>query len=387
MSALIVRAAEFGVMVAPIADERERLPSASGMERLALCPGSFLLEVQHGEKTTSDDAALGNRIHDWLAWRKVQLTPDEQELSDACDAQANQLMMDWRGTGEAPKVEIIREQRLWARDADGLERVWSGKPDFVAIVQRDNGTRSALVIDYKTGRGDVTQAAGNMQLRALAVLVAEEFSVTEVRVAIAQPLAGPPTVCDYTETDLAVSRVEIDAIVKRATTPGQERRPNPAACKWCSAKHACPEGRNLALAMAQPLAREGGVILLTPEEMAGFLHAARAAEAIIESVREKARRMLDGDANAIPGWRLKPGVARESITNPQLVFDRVAALGGTPEKFMAAVTVAKGKLESIVRELTGEKGKGLKARMDGILDGATETKHASPSLAPEKEGA
>lgn len=373
---------------APISDERERLPSASGMDRLALCPGSFLLEVEHGEKTTSDDAALGNRIHDWLAFRRGQLTPEEQEMADACDAQANRIMTDWIGTGEAPKVEIIREQRLWARDADGLERTWSGKPDAVIIAEdAATGTRRALVIDYKTGRGDVTEAAGNMQLRALAVLVAEEFSVTEVRVAIVQPLAGPPTVCDYTETDLAVSRVEIDAIVKRATTPGQERRPNPAACKWCSAKHACPEGRNLALAMAQPLAREGGVILLTPEEMAGFLHAARAAEAIIESVRDKARRMLEADPTSVPGWRLKPGVARESITDPQLVFNRVAALGATPERFLGAVTVNKGKLEGIVRELTGEKGKGLKARMDGILDGATETKHAAPSLAPEKEGA
>lgn len=373
---------------APVADERERLPSASGMERLALCPGSFLLEVEHGEKTTSDDAALGNRIHDWLAWRKVQLAPEEQELADACEAHAKRVYDEWESSHRlAVNIDTVREQRIWARDADGLGLAWSGKPDLVTVIECAGNIRRALVVDYKTGRGDVTEAAGNMQLRALAVLVAEEFSVSEVRVAIVQPLAGPPTVCDYTETDLAVSRVEIDAIVKRATTPGQERRPSPAACKWCSAKHACSEGRNLALAMAQPLAREGGVILLTPEEMAGFLHAARAAEAIIESVREKARRMLEEDPTSVPGWRLKPGVARESITDPQLVFNRVAALGATPERFLRAVTVAKGKLEAIVRELTGEKGKGLKARMDGILDGATETKHAAPSLAPEKEGA
>lgn len=372
---------------APVSDERERLPSASGMERLALCPGSFLLEVEHGEKTTSDDATLGNRIHDWLAWRKVQLTPEEQELADACEEHAKRVFEEWEAAGPGYNSDVIREQRMWARDADGLDRTWSGKPDLVAIVQRDNGIRRALVIDYKTGRGDVTQAAGNMQLRALAVLVAEEFSVSEVRVAIVQPLAGRPTVCDYDDVALAVAEVEINSIVRWAMKPGQERRPSPAACKYCSAKAACPEGRNLALAMAKPLAREGGVILLTPEEMAGFLHAARAAEAIIESVRDKARRMLEEDPTSVPGWRLKPGVARESITNPQLVFDRVAALGATPEKFIGAVTVAKGKLESIVRELTGEKGKALKARLDAILDGATETKHAAPSLAPEKEGA
>jgi len=376
------------IETAPISDERERLPSASGMERLALCPGSFLLEYDHGEKTTSDDAALGNRIHDWLAWRKVALTPEEQEIADACDTQANQLMTDWLGTGGPSKVEIIREQRLWARDADGLERVWSGKPDAVIIAEDPaTGTRRALVIDYKTGRGDVTQAAGNMQLRALAVLVAEEFVATSIRVAIVQPLAGCPTVCDYDDIALAVAKVEIDAIVKRATAPGQERKPSPSACKYCSAKAACPEGRRLVTALAEPIPRSFGAMLLTPEEMAGFLHAARAAEAIIESVRDKARRMLEADEKAIPGWRLKPGVARESITNPQLVFDRVAALGATPERFLGAVTVAKGKLESIVRELTGEKGKGLKARMDDILDGAAETKHAAPSLAPEKEAA
>lgn len=371
---------------APVANERERLPSASGMERLALCPGSFLLEVQHGERTETEDSTLGDRIHDWLAWRKAALAPEEQEIADVCEAHAKRVYDEWEGSHRcAVNTDTVREQRIWARDADGLGRTWSGKPDLVAVIECADGKRRALVVDYKTGRGDVTRAAGNMQLRALAVLVAEEFNVQEVRVAIVQPLAGPPTVCDYTETDLAVSGVEIDAIVRRATTPGQDRRPSPAACKYCGAKAACPEGRNLALAMAKPLARDGGVILLTPEEMAGFLHAARAAEAIIESVRDKARRMLEVDEKAIPGWRLKPGVARESITDPQKVFDRVAAIGATPERFLSTVTVAKGKLEGIVRELTGEKGKGLKARLDGILDGATETKHGAPSLAPEKD--
>lgn len=373
---------------ATVADERERLPSASSMERLALCPGSFLLEVEHGEKSTSDDAALGNRIHDWLAWKRAPLLPEEQELADLCNWQTSELFTEWCNSHPgAVNTETVREERLWARDADGLDRTWSGKPDFVAVIECDDGKRRALVVDYKTGRGDVTQAAGNMQLRALAVLVAEEFSAQEVRVAIVQPLVGRPTVCDYDDIALAVAKVEIDSVVKRAMTPGQERKPSPAACKYCSAKAACPEGRNLALAMAQPLAREGGVILMTPEEMAGFLHAARAAEAIIESVRDKARRMLEADEKAIPGWRLKPGVARESITDPQKVFDRVAALGATGTQFLAAVTVAKGKLEGIVRELTGDKGKALKARLDDILDGATETKHAAPSLAPEKENA
>jgi len=371
-----------------IADERERLPSASSMERLALCPGSFLLEAQHGEKTTTADADLGNRIHEWLAWKRVPLAPEEQELADTCNEQTKRLFDEWSDSHRgAVNFDTVREVRIWARDADGLERTWSGKPDFVAIIECADGKRRALVVDYKTGRGDVTQAAGNMQLRALAVLVAEEYSVQEVRVAIVQPLAGRPTVCDYDDIALAVAYVEINAIVRRAMTPGQERKPNPSACKYCSAKAACPEGRNLALAMAQPLPRNFGAILLTPEEMAGFLHAARAAEAIIESVRDKARRMLEADEKAIPGWRLKPGVARESITDPQKVFDRVAALGATPERFLGAVTVAKGKLESIVRELTGEKGKALKARLDDILDGATETKHSAPSLAPEKEGA
>lgn len=369
------------ITTAPVADERERMPSASGMERLALCPGSFLLEVSHGEKTTNDDAALGNRIHEWLAFRNITLTPEEQDLADDCHAQSERLVEEFfRFTG--PEIQVVREQRFWGRDSDGLTRMWSGKPDLVAIL--DN---KALVVDYKTGRGDVTQAAGNLQLRALAVLVAEEFGVTDVRVAIVQPLAGKPTVCDYDDNALSVARVEIDHLIRSAMNPKSKRVPNPSACKYCSAKAACPEGRNLALAMAQPLTREGGAIMLTPEEIAGFLHAARAAEAIIESVREKARRMLEEDEKAIPGWRLKPGVARETITNPQLVFERVAAIGCKPEQFLATATVGKGKLESVVRELTGDKGKALKARMEEILDGATETKHAAPSLATDKEGA
>ena len=61
-----------------MSDERNSKPSASSMERYALCPGSWAAE-QGIPDQTSEDATTGNRIHAWLAGETVEppLTADE----------------------------------------------------------------------------------------------------------------------------------------------------------------------------------------------------------------------------------------------------------------------------------------------------------------------
>lgn len=356
-----------------MSDERNGLPSASSMERYKLCPGSYAAERGLPD-TTSADAETGNRIHAVLAGETVAppLNDDEERTMEACRSQATALL----DTLLPHRDEMHLERRYWWNSE------WSGKPDMVAI---DTAQGHAVVIDYKTGRGDVTEAAGNMQLRALAILVSAEHWPERVTVAIVQPLAGAVSVCEYGPDELLQAHNEIKAVIASIHQPDAVRRPSAKACKYCKAKAACPEARSLVETLPAEVSRDGHQIVMSPERMAAFLEIAPAAEAVIEAVRAKARRMIADDPNAVPGWTLKPGAERETITDPTTVYNRASAAGVNSEAFMACVNITKTKLKDAVKAATGDKGKALDARMESILAGCTETKQAAPSLAKVKE--
>ena len=370
-----------------MSDERAALPSASSAHRYASCPGSFLLEQQVTEpETSSADATTGNRIHAVLAGENVHkypadqivLTSEESEIVDLCTQQEAQLVQAvFRGS---KPTTTVRERRFWSLDSE-WRKLWSGKPDVVHLL----GDR-VLVIDYKTGRGEVEHATGNLQLRALAVLAAEhwEGSINNVTVAIIQPHAGEPSTCTYNRDGLERARVEINELMFWVKRPGQALVPSTEACRYCKAKAICPKAQAVVETLPATVPKESGEIVMSPDQIARFLEVAPLAEAVIESVRGKARRILEA-GGTIPGWKLKPGSIRESITKPEVVFGRFVQAGGTQADFAKIITVTKTKLRDSVKAVTGTKGKELDAQVEAMLDGCTETKQTAPSLVKEKE--
>lgn len=363
-----------------MSDERHGLPSASSAHRYAACPGSFLLEqsIQRPDISGSD-AQVGNRIHGYLAGEGIALNEEEAKLAIDCRLQEVELAKVVFPFQD--RLQAMREKRLWEFD-DNLLRSWSGKPD---VVYHD-GNR-ALVIDYKTGRGDVQHATGNVQLRALAVLAQNSYGpFNEVTVAIIQPLTGEPTTCTYGADDLVRASSEMTRLMDEIRKSGQPRNPSTEACKYCKAKEVCPEVRGIVESLPALAPRDGVQIIMTPEQIAEFLEKAPLAEAVIESVRAKARRMLEV-GQTVPGWKLKPGTIRETITNPELAFSRFMDAGGTQAQFVGAITVAKTKFKDAVKTATGRKGKDLDGFVEIMLEGCTESKQTAPSLVQEKEGA
>jgi CRISPR/Cas system-associated exonuclease Cas4 (RecB family) len=356
-------------------NERANLPSASSAHRYALCPGSFLLEQQAPPEETNEDAELGHRIHAWLASDPIQLSPDELELAERCREQAHALIQEHMDGGHG---QTVREERIWAFD-DDFAKSWSGKPDLVV----HNSTR-AIVIDFKTGRGDVEDSVNNLQLRALAVLVADQYAVEWVTVAIVQPHAGPPSVCHYGPDCLTTATIEVSQLMRRVLQPNHPRIPSAAACQYCRAKSICPEAQATVNTLPTLVTRQGREITMTGEQIARFLELAPVAEDAIEAVRALAKRRLGEDPGAVPGWGLKPGAERQTITDPEAVFGRFSAIGGTSQQFIRAVKVVKAEFKAAVREATGRKGRELDETIDGILDGLTETKTTAPSLVREK---
>jgi hypothetical protein len=369
-----------------VSDERAALPSASSAARYTTCPGSFLLEQQVTEpEVSSSDATTGNRIHAVLAGEnlhkypadQIVLTSEESDIVDRCIQQEAQLVHATFG-GAKPET-TVRERRFWSYDPE-WRKLWSGKPDVVHMV----GDR-VLIIDYKTGRGEVEHATGNLQLRALAVLIAEHWEgLQQITVAIVQPHAGDPSTCTYTGKDLDQAKVQIIELMAQVKRPGQPRVPSSEGCRYCKAKAICPEAQGVVETLPATVERESGEIVMSPDQIAAFLEKIPLAEAVIDAVRGKARRVLEA-GGTIPGWRLKPGAVRESITKPEVVFGRFVEAGGTQEQFVQAISVTKTKLKDAVKSATGTKGRELEGILEGILEGCTEAKQTAPSLVKEKE--
>ncbi len=195
-----------------MSDERSGLPSASAASRYAACLGSYDLERQVAEVESSGDAAIGNRIHAALAFEPVSnLTTDETWIIDRCREQELELVKQTFGELE---TNCFREKRLWSLDKDG-NKLWSGKPDVIYTVN-DDGMLYGLIIDYKSGRGSVENAAENLQLRCLVALLDESwgFTMDRITVAIIQPLAGPPSVSVYESSDIHSAIMEANGLMK-----------------------------------------------------------------------------------------------------------------------------------------------------------------------------
>ena len=304
-----------------MSDERGDLPSASNAARYAACPGSHRACIGLKDES-SEDSRRGDRIHAWLQARRspgsvtaFDIDGDDLDVATQCERQANLLIAEHVPTADRTLVET----RLWDHVL-----AWSGKADLVVI----DGSK-ALVIDYKTGRGDVEDATGNLQLRALAVLAARIPGtwIERVVVAIVQPLAGPPSVARYTLDDLKQAEDEIEAIMANANATGQPRTPGPW-CQYCRASgtERCPEST----ANVTALATRPDALPVENADVPRLLDACDAAEEAIQNIRAHAKELLRQGV-AVPGWQLKPGQVRETITDPELVAGRFSALSNDPE--------------------------------------------------------
>jgi len=362
--------------------DRGQWPSASAAEANALCPGRHLAQIglPEGERERDPDAESGSAIH--AAWADKpyrDLTPDEAETLQSLEERENAIYAQWQGFC---RVVPFRERRLWHKWAwEGHEFGCSGQVDRLHLL----GER-ALIIDGKRGRKAVTPEPNNLQLRWLAALVALNYSeVNEVTVALAQHWSpkSPPCVYDYAA--LGKSAVDMERQVEACYAPDARRVAGPAQCEYCRAKGTCPEfaASGLPVVFSTPpptveVVRETIAALPGPR-LGVFLSLVRMAEEVAD--KEVRKRLSDGVE--VDGWHLAPGRERETITDPQELFNRFVLAGGKTEQFLTAVTVAKGKFKEAVRGATGAKGKRLDERLEGMLAGITESKTGNAVLERE----
>jgi len=279
------------------ADERKGKPSPSSFHRYASCPGAFALEQTVPEGKSSPEANLGTLVHRHLAGEVVELTAEGMEIAERC--RKDYLEVAESVIGTEPITSTVVEERLW------FGKEWSG-----AIDRIDLFGNSALLVDYKTGRTEVENAASNLQMRAYAVLVAENYkAVRTVYAAVIQPHAGAPTVTVYEENDLVQAREEIAAIISETRKESALRKPSPDSCKYCRALAVCPEAAGETRALATRSATD--VPALPDLELSKLLTGSTVVEDFIYAIKEEAKARLRA-GREVPGWTLiqKKGAVR-----------------------------------------------------------------------------
>lgn len=353
-------------------DDRENLPSASGVEALQLCPGKRALEASiPPADDSSDESRSGDRIHAYMAAGgdvPPLLDDDEERVADKFQRDEAALVAEFIGE---PRI-TLREERLWL--TEGTARIFSGKPDAVFV-----GEDAILIVDFKSGWLGATVAPKNTQLRALVVLVAARFNPMGRPIYVAALLrAGKPSVARYEAADIAAANVELHRIMALSADPLAPRIPGEKQCRHCRAKLAgvCPEftAATSAIAAVPPRTELDLPTLTRILDLAGPL------EKVIEAAKAKAKGMLAADPGSVPGYELAPGQEREKVVDCQTLAARVFALGVPVEDFTAAVSISKTALKPLVKAATNTKGAALDKKMEEALAGLTEVTTTAPSL-------
>ncbi len=369
-----------------IKDERQGLPSASGMQRLFLCPGSWNAERKCPHDEESEDAAMGTMLHACMEQGTTPEDPEDAEAVAWCREMEDFLCNKYLGSTD---VSRYREVRLFERG----DRLFSGKPDMVAV-----GTRRALVVDYKFGRLPVAAAECNLQLSALAVLVMDMFedgAVDEVFVCILQPYASrkEPAVCRYTRESVEQARAFFRACIEQAQDEHAPLKPSEKACRYCRAQSSCP-----AVKLALVNVTSGDLTAAweewSPEKRREAYDLAKLAKKWAASVEAKVKADLKAELE-IPGLCLTSGKKAFTVTDAAAAFQILNGLFTddiTAQAFTACCKVGITDLDKLVHSVRKAADAGAKVAeskdwLRKTLAGCAEVKVSDGSVKEVEGGA
>jgi len=372
-----------------IEDERQGLPSASGMQRLFLCPGSWNAERKCPIDEESDDAAMGTMLHACMEQGTTPEDPEDAEAVAWCREMEKALCEKHLGMKENwIDVQTVREVRLFERD-----RLFSGKPDMVAVWDR-----KAFVVDYKFGRIPVSPAECNLQLSALAVLVMdghEAYHADEVFVCILQPYASrkEPAVCRYTRESVEQARAFFRACIEQAQDEHAPLKPSEKACRYCRAKSSCPAVK-LALVQVTSGDLTAGWEEWSPEKRREAYDLAKLAKKWAASVESKVKADLRAEVE-IPGLVLAPGKKAFTVTDAAAAFQILNGLFPddiTAQAFAACCKVGITDLDKLVHSVRKAADAGAKVAeskdwLRKTLAGCAEVKVSDGSVKEVEGGA
>lgn len=353
--------------------------SASNLYQRRLCPGSHAAEDGLPGEDRSAEADEGKMLHLLSAdpaLPRVGLTDEQLRTLDRCAwLEHTVLEKVAEGAGLAGK-EFVEGHEKALTLHKGLHVALTGTCDRWRYYP---GQKALVIMDKKFGRIEVEHADDNDQLRAYAVMGAEEWECAQVFVSILQPrvyLEGPPVIALYDSAALAAAREYILDILAGCHRPGAPRNASEEACKYCRVTADCPAYIGQ-LQTATPLVHLPAVRLTTEQlttclEVIGLFK-----EKWVDEIKDEARRRIA--ANQLPGYKLKDNPPRRSITDSAQAIHLFRIAGFTDEEILAVANLTVDGAQKLYR-FRDSTPKEASAAIDLVLGDILVSKTPAPSV-------
>lgn len=355
-------------------DERGNAPSASGIGRLELCPGSWNMEKKF-PAVTSAEATEGTIRHDLIADEEIKVDSLDPERRFVVSRARELTERARKDAGLIDNTTIEKEERYWLLNEAGA-RVLSGKFDYA-----EYDKKTGLIVDYKTLGGYQVNAYENLQLRAYAVLLADKHNLDCVYICLIQPLGIEAYSMDMlNKQDLRKARASLLDILKNALHPSAPRRPHPNACKYCRALAHCPEVRNV---MDQIVGIDIEK-LEEPFEIERLIGIAQIAGKWSDRLMSWAKQKLSEDESYLPNYKLRRTGSVKSIKDMakaiRIVMEKLGVKDDDLKKYLR---ITLSDITKLYEDKTGDK-KGSRKAVEEMLSEVIVAKEKSPSLQKSK---
>jgi|694.fasta_scaffold19637_13 hypothetical protein len=378
----------------------QNVPSASKLHRVLECPGSHQAEfAAPSVEEDTTEANIGNEVHAILAGELTEDTASVEAVQTAemCECQVSSLITEWGHDAG----NMLSEKRYGLTRLGGVVEVTeSTKADVIFTGQFDrlyiSGTHG-LLIDFKSLRGDHATAIENPQLMSLAVLVAKKHKLTDVRVALVQPMKGKPTTADFNANGLKLAESWLFAALDAEMEAGPDDLRAGDWCKYCKARYGCRKFQEAAIQEVEVIepatiagmdgetqrkAMWARVSDLPDARLAAAMNGLAMVKYYVAAIEGVAKVRAKNDLGFQQFFTLREKKGRRSITDVTKVFAACEAHGVTAEQFTALCSIGLGDVKQLLKDATHSKGKALDNLHDAVLTGAVEVGKSSVELVP-----
>lgn len=359
-------------------DEREGLPSASGIEQMKLCPGSWDYQKLF-PNTGSSDASEGTIRHDLIE----QVIRGDVALDSITDEQQHDcvkralFLLDKveEEIGVSESTNQWLEKRLWLNQNE--DKVYSAKYDLL----REYTGGVYLLVDWKTLYGDHTPAPDNIQLLAQALAVYRNTEgMTKMYCSLVEPFPTPTySLVEYSTERLEELESLVTSIISEANKDGAEKVVGLKQCKYCNGLAHCPD---------VPEAIES-VRGSTITDLGWALEVAVLAEKWASAVKSRAKEEL-GEGKEVEGWKLRSSGRTKSIGDANKCAERITDTNQLGWKeILSASSISWSKLLKVWTESRNKSGANLSRKdaveeLEKVLDGVLLEKPKAEALVKSK---
>lgn len=315
--------------------------SPSVLERRELCPGSFALEKRLPEAEPGDVTKRGVLLHsliaDKLSKKEILCNEDDMKIVDRAVSFIDSLKINDKAEKKCEYKTSYQEE--------GKE-IYYGTVDFVAV---DKESKEAIIVDWKTGYGDVTEAENNLQGAAYALAIMQEFSVPHVTVHFFNPTLNQYS--SYVFKNWRVILTQIKKIIETASAENAPLIPGDKQCKYCKAAilGCCPAIYHNINSITARDAESFNIEKMQDSELVSIYEKAKMVNLILEAIEKEIKKRCE-NIGACGKYRLRtsPGAYDVKIKEAYSCLCKSENDWNlSPEKFLECCSVSFTQLKKM----------------------------------------